>query len=91
MLFAIVYVHHTFIYNHNHNVLRVFFLFIFVFNNSFKFYNYCSLEVPILKVSLVSTLFFIYNLLVWSHYCNFIKEFNDLFYLSMPIDNGTLF
>ena len=32
---------------------------------------------------------FIYNLLVWSYYSNFIKEFNNLFYLSMPIGNGT--
>ena len=34
-------------------------------------------------------LLFIYNLLVWSHYCSFIKEFNNFIYLYMPIKNGT--
>ena len=83
--------HHTYSYNHDQNILRLF-LFIYVFNNFVKSYGYSRvncLEIPTLKVALVSLLFFIYNLLVWSHYCNFIKEFNDLFYLSKLINNGT--
>ena len=47
------------------------------------------LKVPIFRGTLVSILFFIHNLLVWPHYYNFIKVFNNLFYLSMAIDNGT--
>lgn len=43
----------------------------------------------IFKVILVSIFFFIYNLLVCSHHCNFIKEFNNFFYLPILIDNGT--
>ena len=57
-----------------------------------KFYDYCRVscfEVLIFKVILISTLFFIYNLLVWSHYCNFIKEVNNFIYLFIPINNGT--
>ena len=76
--------------NHKQNVL---WFFIYTcFYNFIKFYGYCRvncLEVPIFKIMLVSILFCIYNLLVWSHYYNFIKAFNNFFYLSMPIDNGT--
>ena len=64
---------------------------IHVFNNFVKFYSYCRvncLEVPTLKVISVSILLFIYNLLVWSNYCNFNKKFNNFIYFSMPIDNG---
>ena len=70
----------------------VFFLFICVFNNFVKSYGYCRvncLEIPVLKVTLVSILVFIYNLLVCSHYCNFIKEFYNLFYLSKLVKNDT--
>ena len=77
--------------NHNQNVLRVL-LFIYVFKNFVKFHGYRKvncLKLSIFKVILVSTLFFVYNLLVWLHYCKFIKEFNSFLYLSMPIDNGT--
>ena len=91
MLFSTTYLHRSYNCNDNQNVLCVF-LFIYVLNNFFKFYGYCRvscLEVPIIKVILVSILFFIYNLLVWSHYHNFIKEFNNFFYLSMSRDNGT--
>ena len=41
------------------------------------------------KVALVSLSVFISNLLVWSHYCNFIKEFYNLFYLSKLVENDT--
>ena len=90
MLFSTGYMHHAYNYSHNQNVIRVF-LFIYVFNNFVKLYGYCIvnfLKVPIFKTTLVSILFLIHNLLVLSHYCNFIKEFNSLLYLSMPIDNG---
>ena len=83
--------HHTYNYNHNQHVLRVF-LFIYVFNNFVKSYGYCRincLEILVLKVALVSILVFMYNLLVWSHYCNFIKEFYNLFYLSKLVENDT--
>ena len=83
--------HHTYNYNHNQNVPRVF-LFIYVFNNFVKSYGYCRincLEILVLKVALVSILVFIYNLLVWSHYCNFIKEFYNLFFLSKLVENDT--
>ena len=68
------------------------FFYLYVFNNFVKFYGYCKvryLEVPASKVILVSRLFFIYNLLVWSYYSNCIKECYNFFDLSMLIDNGT--
>ena len=91
-MFSTAYLNYVYnYYNYNQNILR-FFLFIYVFNNFVKFYGYCRvicLKVPTFRVTLVSKLFFVHNFLVWSHYYNFIKEFNNLFYLFMLIDNGT--
>ena len=68
------------------------FLFLYAFNSFVKFYGYCRvscLKIPIFKVIFVLILFFIHNLFVWSYYFNFIKEFSNLSYLFMLIDNGT--
>ena len=89
--FITVYINHACNYNYNQNVLCAF-LFIFLLNNFAKFYGYCKvicLKVPIFRVTLVPILVFIHNFLVWQHYSSFIKRFSNLFYLPMPINNGT--
>ena len=100
-MFATSYMHHTYNHNHNQNILRVFFyiyiyiniyiyIYTYVFNNFAKSCGYSQincLEISVFKVALVSALIFIYNLLIWSHYCNFIKEFYNLFYLSKLVEN----
>ena len=73
--------HHAYNCNLKQNVLRVF-LFVNIFNSFVKICGYCKvscLEGPKFKAILVSMLFFIYNLLVSSDYCNFIQEFNKFF------------
>ena len=88
-MFATSYMHHT--YNIiTTKMLSVFFLYIYIFSNFAKSCGYSQincLEIPTLKVALVSILIFIYNLLIWSHYCNFTKEFYNLFYLSKLVEN----
>lgn len=53
------------------------------------FYLYMFLII-LSKFSVIFiSIFFIYNLLVWSSYCTFLKQFNNFIYLSIPKDNGT--
>ena len=65
------------------------YMFLIILPNSMAIAESYVSKYPHLELLWYLNCFFVHNLLVWSHYYNFIKEFNNLFYLFMSIDNGT--
>ena len=65
------------------------YMFLIILSNSMAIAESFFSKYPYLELLWYQNCFFVHNLLVWSHYYNFIKEFNNLFYLFMSIVNGT--